>query len=163
MRYYATAYLREDEGNRQLMSAYMAITANVIALIEGDRLDDRGMLDFRETIIHRYVEEAKSAPSEPGNCSFCGARPVVAWFEGPSFTTFVRRSTDVRAEGAWLACATCLSLVETDDRDALARRGAQRLRSRRPTEVDRHVAEKIERDHQQQLFWQPRDRAEGSG
>jgi hypothetical protein len=159
VRYYATAYLREDEGDRQLMSAYMAIAANVIALIEGDRLDDRGMLESREKIIHRYLEQAKSDPFEPGNCSFCGTRPVVAWFEGPTFTTFVRRSTDVRAEEAWLACATCLSLVEADDRDALARRGAERLRRRRPTDVDRHVAEKIERDHQKKVFWQPRDQA----
>jgi hypothetical protein len=83
----------------------------------------------------------------------------VAWFEGPSFTTFVRRSTDIRAEEAWLACAACLPLVEADDRDALARRGAERLRKRRPTDVDLHVAEKIERDQQQKLFWQPRDQA----
>jgi hypothetical protein len=159
MRYYATAYLREDEGNRQLMSAYMAIIANVIALVEGDRLDDLGMLEPREKIIHRYLEQAKSDPFELGNCSFCGERPVVAWFESPSFTTFVRHSTDVRAEGAWLSCATCLTLVERDDRDGLARRGAERLRRRRPADVDRHVAEKIKRDHQQKLFWQPRDRA----
>ena len=159
MRYYATAYRREDDGNRQLMNVYVAIMANVIALIEGDRLDDRGMLESRERIIRRYLEQAKSDPFESGNCSFCGERPVVAWFEGPSFTTFVRHSIDVRAEEAWLSCATCLTLVERDDRDGLARRGAERLRRRRPADVDLHVAERIERDHQQKLFWQPRDQA----
>jgi hypothetical protein len=39
------------------------------------------MLGGRKTIVQRYLEQAKSDPFEPGNCSFCGERPVVAWFE----------------------------------------------------------------------------------
>src|ERR1700693_5110447 len=76
MRYYATAYLRETEQNRDLMRSYMSITANFLALLDRDGLDDRSMMSGRHKIIQQYVEEAKSDPWEPGNCSFCGERPV---------------------------------------------------------------------------------------
>lgn len=61
-------------------------------------------------------------------CSFCGEGPVVAWFEGPDFTVSVDGPEKVRAEEAWLACSTCLLLVEAGDRDSLVRRGVGRLR-----------------------------------
>jgi hypothetical protein len=48
MRYYATAFLRETEENRDLMQAYMAITANILALLDGHTLDDRSMMTGRE-------------------------------------------------------------------------------------------------------------------
>lgn len=99
------------------MQAYMGITANILALLDGDALDDRSMMRAREEIIQQYIEQARSEPYEPGNCSFCGERPVAAWFEGPSFRTFVRSSVEVRAEEAWLACAICLGLVEANDRE----------------------------------------------
>jgi len=154
MRYYATAFLRETEENRDLMQAYMGITANILALLDRDALDDRSMMTGREEIIQQYIEEARSDPYEPGNCSFCGERPVAAWFEGPSFRTFVRSSVEVRAEGAWLACATCLALVEADDRDGLVRRGARR-KGRSPSVR----AETIAREMQNELFWRQRDQA----
>ena len=119
MRYYATAFLRETDENRELMRAYMGITANILALLDRDTLDDRSMMSGREQIIQQYIEQARSDPYEPGNCSFCGARPVAAWFEAPTFRTFVRSSADVRAEGAWLACAVCLALVEANDHEGL--------------------------------------------
>lgn len=153
MRYYATAFLRENEVNRDLMRAYMSITANFLALLDGDSLDDQSMMSGREGIIQQYIEQAKSEPYEPGNCSFCGERPVVAWFEGPSFRTFVRSSAEVRAEGAWLACATCLALVEKDDREGLAVRG-----TRRPRGWAGEGAEAIERRQQDKEFWRHRDR-----
>jgi hypothetical protein len=118
MRYYATAFLRENE-DRELVRGYMTITANFLALLDRNSPDDHSMMSGREEIIQRYIEQAKSDPYEPGNCSFCGEGPVVAWFEGPSFRTFVRSSAEVRAEEAWLACATCLALVEKDDREGL--------------------------------------------
>jgi hypothetical protein len=154
MRYYATAFLRETEENRELMQACMAITANILALLDGDTLDDRSMMTGREEIIQQYIEQARSDPYEPGNCSFCGERPVAAWFEGPSFTTFVCSSVEVRAEEAWLACATCLALVETDDRGGLARRGA-----RRKGWSSSEGAESIAREMQNELFWRQRDQA----
>jgi hypothetical protein len=130
MRYYATAFLRETEENRDLMRAYMGITANILALLDGSSLDDRSMMSGRERIIQQYIEQARSDPYEPGNCSFCGERPVVAWFEGPSFRTFVRSSVEVRAEEAWLTCQVCLGLVETNDREGLVERGLARWRRR---------------------------------
>jgi hypothetical protein len=154
MRYYATAFLRETEENRDLMRAYMGITANILALLDRDALDDRSMMTGREEIIQQYIEQARSDPYEPGNCSFCGERPVAAWFEGPSFRTFVRSSAEVRAEEAWLACETCLALVETDDREGLARRGA-----RRKGWSSSEGAETIAREMQNELFWRPRDQA----
>jgi hypothetical protein len=128
MRYYATAYLRESEGNRRLIENSMATTANFLALLEGAALDHRSMLARREKIIQRNIEQAKTDPWEPGTCSFCGTRPVAAWFEGPDFRTFVRSSAEVRAKEAWLAREMCLALVEADDRHELARRGAERHR-----------------------------------
>jgi hypothetical protein len=162
MRYYATAFLRETDENRDLMQAYMGITANILALLDGDALDDRSMMRGREEIIQQYIEQATSDPYEPGNCSFCGERPVAAWFEGPSFTTFVRSSADVRAEGAWLACPTCLGLVEANDHEGLVERGVERLR-RRDREEGRQRSpregvwlQQSTRDHQEKEFWGPR-------
>jgi hypothetical protein len=82
MRYCATAFLRETDENRELMQAYMGITASILALLDHDALDDRSMMSGREEIIQQYVDQARSEPCEPGNCSFCGERPVAAWFEG---------------------------------------------------------------------------------
>lgn len=162
MRHYATAFLRETDENRDLMQAYMGITANILALLDGDALDDRSMMRAREEIIQQYIEQARSEPYEPGNCSFCGERPVAAWFEGPSFRTFVRSSVEVRAEETWLACAICLGLVEANDREGLVERGVERLRRRDRDEwrqrSPREEAwmQKMTRDQQEELFWAPR-------
>jgi len=162
MRYYATAFLRETDENRDVMQAYMGITANILALLDRDALDDHSMMNGREEIIQQYIEQARSDPYEPGNCSFCGERPVAAWFEGPSFRTFVRSSAEVRAEGAWLACAICLGLVGANDREGLVVRGVQRLR-RRDRDEGRQRSPREEawmrqmtRDQQEKLFWGPR-------
>ena len=68
-------------------------------------------------------------------CSFCGTRPVVAWFEGPSFASFVSSAEQVRAKEAWLACASCLRLVETGDRERIVQRGALRVHGSAPEEA----------------------------
>jgi hypothetical protein len=130
MRYYATAYLRGTEQDRELMQAYMAITANFLALLDASSLDDRSMMSGRERIIQQYIEHARADPYEPGNCSFCGERPIAAWFEGPSFRTFVRSSAEVQAEEAWLTCQACLGLVEANDREGLVERSVERQRRR---------------------------------
>jgi len=157
MRYYATAFLREENAeNREWMRAYMSITANFIALVDGDRLDDRGMLAGRDQIIQAYLKRAESDPYEPGNCSFCGERPPLAWFEGPTFRTFVGSSADVHSEEAWLACATCLELVEADDREGLAMRGAERT-ARSGGEIPYDQGVRRARERQDEQFWQPRD------
>jgi hypothetical protein len=162
MRYYATSYLRGNERDRELMRAYMAITANIVALLDASSLDDRSMMSARERIIQQYIEQARSDPYEPGNCSFCGERPVVAWFEGPSFKTFVRSSADVRAEGAWLTCQVCLGLVEANDREELVERSVERQRRRDREEGRTRTADeeaglrRMQRDHLESLFWAPR-------
>ena len=56
MRYYATAFLRETDENRELMRAYMGIAANILALLDRDTLDDRSMMSGREQIIQQYIE-----------------------------------------------------------------------------------------------------------
>jgi len=163
MRHYATAFLRKTEENLEPMQAYMGITANILALLDRDALDDHSMMTGREEIIQQYIEQARSDPYEPGNCSFCGERPVTAWFEGPSFRTFVRSSAEVRAEGAWLACATCLNLVETNDREGLVERGLERQRRKdRAIERMRSPSDEIgirrtTRSHLDELFWRLRD------
>lgn len=60
--------------------------------------------------------------------SFCGERPVVAWFEGPAFREVVDSADKVRAEGAWCACSTCVALVEANDRESLVERAFGRMR-----------------------------------
>jgi hypothetical protein len=162
MRYYATAFLRETDDNRELMQAYMSIYASILALLDHDALDDHSMMSGREEIIQQYVEQARSEPYEPGNCSFCAERPVAAWFEGPSFRTFVRSSAEVRAEEAWLVCGICLGLVEANDREQLVVRGVERLR-RRDRDEGRQRSPREEawrqqmtRDQQEKQFWGPR-------
>ena len=51
-------------------------------------------------------------------CSFCGSRPVVAWFEGSDFTRSVDSPDNARADEAWLACSPCLRLADVGDCDA---------------------------------------------
>ena len=61
-------------------------------------------------------------------CSFCGEQPVTAWLEGPHFRNAVDSADKVRAEEAWLACASCLARIDAKDREGLVERGTERLR-----------------------------------
>jgi hypothetical protein len=83
-------------------------------------------------------------------CSFCGTRPVVAWFQGPSFLTFVGAADEVTALEAWLCCARCLVLVEDGDRERIAQRGALRVGGPGPDEA----LESARASHE--LFWAAR-------
>ena len=60
-------------------------------------------------------------------CSFCGERPVVAWFQGPDFGIATDSPQGVQAEEAWLACSTCRALVDAGDREELVERAWHRL------------------------------------
>lgn len=139
-------HVREVENSRREVAMWLAY-------IEGAD-DARSALSAVDAIIQRYEAAPDWLEWEPGNCSFCGERPVAAWFEGPTFKTFVRSSAEVRADEAWLACATCLALVETDDREGLAQRG-----TRRPAGRASEGAEAITREMQNEHFWRLRDQA----
>jgi hypothetical protein len=90
-------------------------------------------------------------------CSFCGERPVVAWFEGPSFRSSVEAADNVTATETWLACAECLRLVERDDREALVERAVDRLTRQHPDRSnDRARFAQIQRRHLDEVFWRPR-------
>jgi hypothetical protein len=71
LRYYATAYLNTDVAEehviaeRDLLMAYMTDLANVMALLEGDELDDRAMMAARHDVVRRYVETARDDPWLP--------------------------------------------------------------------------------------------------
>jgi len=82
-------------------------------------------------------------------CSFCGRRPVVAWFEGPHFNVSIDAAEKVRAEEAWLACATCLALVRAGDRDRLVQRGMKRFRG--PGSDSENIVAHVRWAHEQ--FW----------
>jgi hypothetical protein len=95
-------------------------------------------------------------------CSFCGDRPVVAWFEGPSFRDAVDSADKVRAEEAWLTCQVCLTLIEANDREGAsgAKRRAAATKgqdgrsdpdSRRGGDAQAHAAGPL-----RALFWTPR-------
>jgi hypothetical protein len=85
-------------------------------------------------------------------CSFCGERPVVGWFEGPDFLRFVDAPEKVRANEAWLACSTCLSLIQAGDRDGLVQRGTQRIRKRSKSGGDSpNIEPAVGRMHER--FW----------
>jgi hypothetical protein len=92
-------------------------------------------------------------------CSFCGDQPVVRWYEGPDWVHAVGRSGDVRAQEAWLVCSTCDRLVADDDRQKLARRGAQTLRG--VTDPEAYVARVL--SNHVERFWKPRDVQLGRG
>jgi hypothetical protein len=139
-----SGHVREVENSRRAVATWLAY-------VEGAD-DERSALSAVDAIIQRYETAPDWQEWEPGNCSFCGERPVAAWFEGPTFKTFVRSSAEVRAEEAWLACATCLALVEADDREGLAHRG-----TRRPRGWASEGAEAITRQMQNEQFWQRRD------
>jgi len=71
LRYYATAYLKTDVAEehviaeRDLLMAYMTDLANVMALLEGDELDDKAMMAARREVVTRYVEAAGDDPWLP--------------------------------------------------------------------------------------------------
>ena len=65
-----------------------------------------------------------------GVCGFCGDDRVLAWFLGPDYASYMGRPQEEAAYQAWLACATCLALVESDEREELLWRAIARLRWR---------------------------------
>lgn len=93
-------------------------------------------------------------------CSFCGDRPVVAWFEGPHFRNAVDSADKVRADEAWLACSDCLALVQANDRDGLAMRKSLRLHreSRQGSSLSDEAEDFVElmRRHLEETFWAAR-------
>jgi hypothetical protein len=153
LRYYATAFLNSNGKERDQMRSHLDLAANYMALIEGESVDDRSMLARRSEIADRYVRDAKRDPWTPP-CSFCGESPTVAWFEGPDFTHSVDASNKVRAEEAWAACATCLRLVQADDREGLARRGMRKF-ERHGRHVDPDTAI-LQSRLAQERFWAAR-------
>jgi hypothetical protein len=88
------------------------------------------------------------------SCSFCGGSLVVAWFEGPHFQTSVDSPDKVRADEAWLACSTCLDLVEAGDRDGLVQRGIARVGRRGMASPDLSAIQ-VRRQFEA-LFWTAR-------
>jgi hypothetical protein len=50
---------------RDLLMAYMTALANVMALLAGSDLGDRGMLSVRREVVSRYVEAAAADPWIP--------------------------------------------------------------------------------------------------
>lgn len=144
MRYYATAFLRETDENRDLMQAYMGITANILALLDGDALDDRSMMRAREEIIQQYIEQARSEPYEPGNCSFCGERPVAAGSRVRALgrSSAARLNVGQRRHGSPVRYASVLSkrttargwssVASSDYVGGIETRGGRGVRGRRP-------------------------------
>ena len=45
--------------------AYMRQLANVVALLEGDDLSDRAMMNRRHEVVDRHLEEARENPWNP--------------------------------------------------------------------------------------------------
>ena len=122
----------EQSGHVQQVRNAQHALAIVLAYVEG-ATDERTALSATEEIVRRYEAAVETEGWQPsfGGCSFCGDRPVVAWFEGPDFTNAVTRAEDVRADEAWLACSTCYQLVEAEDRGALVARSVERRSSGR--------------------------------
>lgn len=90
-------------------------------------------------------------------CSFCGDHAVIVWFEGPTFLSTVGSAKEVRADEAYLACATCLALVEANDRDGLAARELVRQRRKgglKPGVTEQDVVEMGR--HLTDMFWAAR-------
>lgn len=88
-------------------------------------------------------------------CSFCGDDRVVAWFLGPDFASFTDSPRDMPATEAWVACATCLALVESDEREELVWRAIARLRWRAELGAGSPPMEPLVRQMHQR-FWSAR-------
>ena len=91
-------------------------------------------------------------------CSFCGDQAVVVWFEGPDFRSAVQSTDQVRSDGAYLACAACLALIEANDREGLATRSLvrqQREGGLKPGVAERDVV-RVQRRHLEDTFWAAR-------
>lgn len=88
-------------------------------------------------------------------CSFCGDERVLAWFQGPDFGTFVDDPDEVTAGESWLACETCLALVQGNEREELVWRGIVRIRWRADLGVDSPPTEPLVRQMHQR-FWSAR-------
>ncbi len=71
LRYFATAHLKTDAdeehtiAERDLLMAYMMQLANVMALLEGEELDDRSVLGTRRELVDRYLLAARNDPWIP--------------------------------------------------------------------------------------------------
>jgi hypothetical protein len=93
-------------------------------------------------------------------CSFCGDGAVVVWFEGPDFRNAVDSAEKVRSDEAITACATCLALIEANDRDALAARelGRQRRKGGLKPGVTEQLVIQSKRRHLEDTFWAARSR-----
>ena len=88
-------------------------------------------------------------------CTFCGDDGVVAWFPGPDFAAFVDSPQAVGATEAWLACTTCLALVEGEEREELVWRAIARLRWRAELGAGSPPMEPLVRQMHQR-FWSAR-------
>jgi hypothetical protein len=91
-------------------------------------------------------------------CTFCGERPVVAWFNGPVKTIWLEEpEVFAFSDDDYLACATCLELIEAGDRDRLSRREMHRMRDIGAAEFP-HLALLIARISQVSFWdaWMPR-------
>jgi hypothetical protein len=90
-------------------------------------------------------------------CSFCGEPAPVAWYQGPDFRSSVDDSAKVTSDEAYLACETCRQLIESDDREALARRSVRRMRvlgTRLPDEAE--LLTMVRQSNES--FWHARDK-----
>jgi hypothetical protein len=155
LKYYTWALRRmpsipEQAGHTREVENSRRADAIWLAYVEGAD-DVEVALSAVDAIIQRYEAAPDVEDWEPGNCSFCGEGPVAAWFEGPTFKTFVRSSAEVSSDEAWLTCATCLALVESD-RESLVARGMKRFGTKAS-----EGAEAITRETQNRRFWRQRD------
>jgi hypothetical protein len=157
MRHYASWLQAERAPDViRLLEGNLTTLSNVLALLDGPRLDARSMIALREALAARYRRDAKDEPFEPGQCSFCGGHPVAAYFEGPTFRTYVVSAKDVTStEAVYVACAACLSLIEADDRDGLAERAARGGTS----SPDARRINMVKQQHED--FWSRRDHVGG--
>jgi hypothetical protein len=90
-------------------------------------------------------------------CSFCGDQAVLVWFEGPDFRSAVQSADQVRSDEAYLACAACLALIETNDREGLAARELvrqQRKGGLKPGVTEQDVVQMGR--HLTDIFWAAR-------
>jgi hypothetical protein len=92
-------------------------------------------------------------------CTFCGERPVIAWFDGPVKTIWLEEPELFDfSDDDYLACATCFGLIETGDRDRLSRREMHRMRDIGAAEFP-HLALLVARISQMPFWdaWMRRD------
>jgi hypothetical protein len=78
-------------------------------------------------------------------CDFCSDPQIARYYECPDFVMDASRKPELRSKGAWAACATCASLIESGNWDRLLGRAVDAQRVKYPLMPRRILTDIVKR------------------